>query len=70
MESLPEVLEVGLAGHRDEMLEVIIDPLRLESYNVTAGELISVVTNNNRLIAAGSVETESGAFSVKIPFIV
>ena len=67
VESLPEVLEVGLAGHREEMLEVIIDPLRLESYNVTAGELISVVTNNNKLIAAGNVETESGAFSVKIP---
>ena len=67
VESLPEVLEVGLAGHRDEMLEVIIDPLRLESYNVTAGELINVVTNNNKLIAAGNVETDSGAFSVKIP---
>ena len=67
VETLPEVLEVGLAGHRDEMLEVIIDPLRLESYNVTAGELINVVTNNNKLIAAGNVETESGAFSVKIP---
>jgi len=67
VEALPEVLEVGLAGHRNEMLEVIIDPLRLESYNVTAGELINVVTNNNQLIAAGTVETDTGAFSVKIP---
>jgi len=67
LEGLEPVLEASLTGHRDEMLEVVIDPLRLESYNVTAGELINVVTRNNQLIAAGEVETESGAFSVKIP---
>lgn len=67
LEGLEPVLDAGLAGHRDEMLEVVIDPLRLEAYNVTAGELISVVRNNNQLIAAGEVETATGAFSVKIP---
>ncbi len=67
LEGLEPVLEAALAGHRDEMLEVLIDPLRLESYNVTAGELINVVVNNNQLIAAGEVETAQGAFSVKIP---
>ena len=67
VEGLDSVLEAGIAGNRDEMLEVVIDPLRLESYNVTAGELIDVVQNNNQLIAAGEVETETGAFSVKIP---
>ncbi|MDJ0629196.1 MAG: efflux RND transporter permease subunit [Rhodobacter sp.] len=67
LEGLDAVLEAALAGHRDEMLEVVIDPLRLEAYNVTAGELINVVVNNNQLIAAGEVETAQGAFSVKIP---
>jgi len=67
LESLDPVLEAALTGHRNEMLEVIIDPLRLEAYNVTAAELINVVRNNNQLIAAGSVETDQGAFSVKIP---
>ncbi|CUH84873.1 Toluene efflux pump membrane transporter TtgH [Thalassovita mediterranea] len=67
IESLDSVLEAGIAGNRDEMVEVIIDPLRLESYNVTAAELINVVTNNNLLVAAGEVETEQGSFSVKIP---
>ncbi len=67
LESLDSVLEAGIAGNRDEMVEVVIDPLRLESYNVTAQELISVVTNNNMLVAAGEVETEQGTFSVKIP---
>jgi multidrug efflux pump len=67
IEELDAVLEAGLAGQRDEMLEVVIDPLRLEAYNVTAGELIGVVTNNNLLIAAGEVETAQGTFAVKIP---
>ncbi|WP_306132114.1 efflux RND transporter permease subunit [Roseivivax marinus] len=67
VEGIDAVLQAGIAGNRDEMLEVLIDPLRLESYNVTAGELISVVQNNNQLIAAGEVETAQGAFSVKIP---
>ncbi|MGR3502900.1 efflux RND transporter permease subunit [Pseudaestuariivita sp.] len=67
IEGMDAVLEASLAGNRDEMLEVLIDPLRLESYNVTAGELINVVQNNNQLIAAGEVETRQGAFAVKIP---
>ncbi|KNG95361.1 efflux RND transporter permease subunit [Pseudaestuariivita atlantica] len=67
IEGMDAVLEAGLTGNRDEMLEVLIDPLRLESYNVTAGELINVVQNNNQLIAAGEVETRNGTFSVKIP---
>ncbi|MCK0151157.1 efflux RND transporter permease subunit [Marivita sp. S6314] len=67
LESLDAVLEAGLAGNRDEMLEVVIDPLRLESYNVTAGELISVVQNNNQLIAAGELRSDQGAFAVKVP---
>ncbi|MGR3436723.1 MAG: efflux RND transporter permease subunit, partial [Shimia sp.] len=67
LEAMDSVLNAQLAGHRDEMLEVIIDPLRLEAYNVTAGELINVVVNNNQLIPAGAVDTPSSSFGVKIP---
>ena len=62
------MFSAGLTGHREEMLEVLIDPLKLESYNVTAGELIGVVVNNNKLIPAGAVDTENSNFSVKIPY--
>ncbi len=67
IEAMGEVLEVGIAGQRDEMLEVVIDPLKLEAYNVTAGELINAVSNNNRLIAAGEVQVGTGAYAIKIP---
>ena len=67
IQGLTPVLEAGLAGQREEMVEVLIDPLRLESYDITAGELINVVTNNNMLVAAGRISADGGAFSVKIP---
>ncbi len=67
LEALEPVMEAGLAGQRDELLEVVIDPLRLEAYDVTAADLINVVVNNNRLIAAGEVQSDTGAFAVKIP---
>ncbi len=67
LEGLEPILEAQLTGQRDEMVEVTIDPLRLEAYNVTAQELISVVANNNQLVAAGEVQTEQGNFAIKIP---
>ncbi len=67
LEGLDAVLNAQLTGERDEMLEVIIDPIRLEAYDVTAAELISAVSNNNLLIAAGEIETPQGAFAIKIP---
>ena len=67
VEGHPSVLEAKLTGHRDEMLEVLIDPLKMESYNVTAQELLGVVDRNNRLVAAGAVESATAAFSVKVP---
>ncbi len=67
IETVPNVLETGLSGAREEMIEVIIDPLKLELYNITAGELFNVVNNNNKLIAAGDVEVGTGSYAIKIP---
>nr|WP_255553710.1 efflux RND transporter permease subunit [Maritimibacter sp. DP1N21-5] len=67
IEGMDAVLEAQLTGSRDEMMEVLIDPLKLEAYNVTAGELINVVVNNNQLIAAGQITTPTGATAIKIP---
>jgi len=67
LEGMEPILEAGLAGNRDEMVEVVIDPLKLESYNITAAELVNVVQNNNQLIAAGEVDSAEGTFAVKIP---
>ncbi len=67
IEAIPTVLEANLSGHREELLEVIIDPTRLESYNITQRELFDAVSSNNRLVAAGSLDTGLGRFNVKVP---
>ncbi len=67
IEALPSVLSTETIGYRDDVLEVIVDPLKLEAYDLTAAEMIQVVNSNNQLIAAGEIETPEGTFGVKIP---
>src|SRR5690606_4808059 len=49
LESIGSVLEVRLSGNREELLEVVIDELRLESYGLSQGDLVNAVQRNNRL---------------------
>ena len=48
----------------------MINPAALESYQVSTEELIRTVIRNNRLIAAGSLDTGSGRMAVKIPGLI
>lgn len=67
IEAVPTVLQAELVGHREELLEVVIDPAKLESYNISQAELINIVSMNNRLVAAGNIDTGQGRFSIKVP---
>jgi multidrug efflux pump len=67
LEGLEGVLEVDIAGDREDLLEVIVDPVRLESYNLTQDDLFQFVARNNQLVAAGALDTGSGRFAVKVP---
>jgi len=70
LETVPGVLRAEIYGGREEMLEVTIDPLRLEAYNITASEVANVIRANNQLVPAGSMITSQGSFAVKIPGVV
>ena len=70
LESLTEVLEARLSGHREELLEAIIDPRQLEYYQVSQQEMFNAIRNNNRLIAAGALDTGQGRFAVKVPGLI
>ena len=70
LEALPEVLEANLSGQREELLEAVIEPTAMEHYSITMGEVASAVIRNNRLIAAGSIDTGVGRFSVKVPSLI
>ena len=70
LEGLPGVLNADLNGGREEMMEVTIDPVRMQNYGVTPGELSALIANNNRLVAAGDLQSGSGMYSIKVPGVV
>ena len=67
IEGVPTVLEAKLTGEREELVEVVVDPLKLESYGLQATEVLDAVSRSNRLIAAGTLDTGTGRFPVKLP---
>jgi multidrug efflux pump len=67
IKTIPSVLQADLSGARDEMLEIQIDPAKLETYGISQQEMFAAVSNNNRLIPAGNIDTGRGSFAVKIP---
>ncbi|WP_264337478.1 efflux RND transporter permease subunit [Wolbachia endosymbiont (group B) of Dolichovespula media] len=66
IESLPNVLKVEVAGMRKETVEVIIEPTVLTKYNIQSNEIFQAISNNNRLVGAGSLENDTGKYSIKI----
>jgi multidrug efflux pump len=70
LEGIPEVLEVDIGGDREDLLEIIVDPQVLDSYNIDYNELFNLVSRNNRLIAAGSLDTGAGAMPMKVPGVI
>ena len=67
IEGVVGVLEVNLVGTREEFMEVVIDPLAMESYGLDQAQIIQFVNRNNRLVAAGALHSSEGRFPVKIP---
>lgn len=70
IETVPSVLSADMRGSREEVLEVLIDPEALEAYRISSEALADTLRRNNRLIAAGSLETGGGRFAVKLPSVV
>ncbi|RVV99600.1 efflux RND transporter permease subunit [Mesobaculum littorinae] len=70
IEAVEGVLEVDIGGSRTDLLEVVIDPTVFETYNLSFDELINQITRNNRLIAAGAIETEAGRIVLKVPGLI
>jgi multidrug efflux pump len=67
---VPTVLDVDIGGDRKEQLEIVIDPAKLESFGISQQEMFNAVSNNNRLIAAGLIDTGHGSFAVKVPGVI
>ncbi|MGO4830748.1 efflux RND transporter permease subunit, partial [Rhizobiaceae sp. 2RAB30] len=70
IEEVPGVLEADLQGARDDLVEVIIDPVKLPSYGLRLDQLIQGVIAGNSLVAAGNIEGSEGRYAVKVPSLI
>ena len=70
IEALPGVLEVDIGGDREEVMEVIADPSVMETYDISYLDLYNLVQRNNRLVAAGALDTGAGRMVLKVPGVI
>ncbi|AIS53893.1 efflux RND transporter permease subunit [Vibrio coralliilyticus] len=69
LEGFRQILEVDIAGDREDIVEIIVDPLLMESYGLDQADIYNLIALNNRVVAAGFVDTGYGRFSVKVPSV-
>jgi multidrug efflux pump len=70
IKQVPGVLEADLRGDRDQVVEIIAEPMLLESYGLSLNDLVSAFNLGNSVVAAGALESQSGRFAVKVPSLI
>ncbi len=70
IESISEVLQVDEVGKLTEQIEIVIDPKRIEIYELDIAHILSAIQLGNRLVAAGSMRSEQSQFNIKVPGLV
>jgi len=70
IEAIPGVLSADLRGARDEVVEIIAEPMLMKSYGISLDSLIGGVSQSNSLVAAGALEGGTGRFAVKVPALI
>jgi multidrug efflux pump len=70
LEQAPGVLSAELRGARDEVVEIIAEPMLMKSYGVSLEQLITATASSNSLVAAGALEGQTGRFAVKVPALI
>src|SRR5262245_8164055 len=70
IEQVPGVLAAELRGARDEVVEIVAEPMLMKSYGVSLEQLISATQSSNSLVAAGALEGRTGRVAVKVPALI
>jgi multidrug efflux pump len=69
LEGISEILEVDIGGDREDIVEIEVDPLLMESYGLDPGDILNLLSLNNRLVPAGTMDNGKGSFAVKVPSV-
>lgn len=69
LEGLSEILEVDIGGDREDMVEILVDPLLMAAYGLDQNDIFNLLSSNNRLVPAGTMDNGKGSFAVKVPSV-
>lgn len=67
LETISGVLNADLTGDREDLLEIVVDPVAMQSYGISPQEVSQAVNSNNQLVTAGAFDTGSGRIGVSVP---
>ena len=70
LESLPSIQHISLQGAREEFLEIVIDPAKVETYQISIEQLLNSINRNNQLIPAGSMRSGNGSIAINVLSVV
>ena len=70
VEAISSVREATLNGTREELIEVLLDLQKLESYDITQEELLTAVSSYNQLVPAGFIDDGNARFNLEVPGLV
>jgi multidrug efflux pump len=70
IEEVPGVLEGTIQGSREDLVEAIIDPVKLSSYGLRLDQIIQGIGASNSLVAAGALEGSEGKYAIKVPALI
>ncbi|MGK0169064.1 MAG: multidrug efflux pump [Gammaproteobacteria bacterium] len=68
--ALPGVLDATLIGERDEVIDIVTDPLLLESHGLDASALPGIVNAANRAISGGRTDGDGARLTLTMPGLV
>ena len=60
IEGISEILEVDIGGDREEVVEILIDPVVLDTYDLEQAVMFVTAERNNKLVAAGTLDSGAG----------
>jgi multidrug efflux pump len=70
LEGLPDVQSVTISGTRDEIMQVTVDAAKLDTYGLTAAQLLDALAKNNIIVPGGTLDTGHGSFNVQVPGVI
>lgn len=68
--NVKNVLNANVIGNQEEVVEILVDPIKLEQYSLNMEEIINIFNRNNQIVPAGFLETANAKFSMKIPGLI